>query len=48
MLFSEIFDGKVIDQEKLREVLGHTPTQVTVGIILGCSIALFYYLLWQL
>lgn len=45
-LFTEIFDGHHLDEEKLKEVLGHTPTQVTGGIILGLGVALFYHFLW--
>ena len=46
ILFTEIFDGHHLDQEKLKEVLGHTPTQVVGGIILGLAVATFYYLTW--
>ncbi|NSW51369.1 MAG: divergent PAP2 family protein [Anaerolineae bacterium] len=46
LLFSEIFDGHHLNQDKLKEVIGHTPTQVLGGIILGGLVALFYHFTW--
>jgi hypothetical protein len=39
LLFEEFFSGRPIPQERLKEVLGHTPRQVIGGIILGVIIA---------
>jgi acid phosphatase family membrane protein YuiD len=38
-IIEEIFQGESIRDEKLQELLGHTPTQVIMGAILGvlCS-----------
>jgi acid phosphatase family membrane protein YuiD len=44
LLINEIFAGKPISEERLKEVLGHTPTQVLAGILLGFMVALLYYL----
>lgn len=43
LLFEELFSGHPISQERLKEVLGHTPRQVLGGIILGTLIALIVY-----
>jgi len=45
LLINEIFAGKPITEERLKEVLGHTPTQVIAGVILGFLVAFFYWLL---
>lgn len=45
LLINEIFAGKPISEERLKEVLGHTPTQVIAGTILGFTIALLHYLI---
>ncbi|TVQ45887.1 MAG: divergent PAP2 family protein [Gloeocapsa sp. DLM2.Bin57] len=39
MLDNFLKDGKQFDEEKLRELLGHTPFQVFVGLALGIFIA---------
>jgi acid phosphatase family membrane protein YuiD len=38
-IVEELFQGHPINEEKLKELLGHTPTQVVLGAILGvlCS-----------
>lgn len=33
-------DGKEVDEERLKELLGHTPFQVLVGLALGVGISL--------
>ncbi|MEW6181172.1 MAG: divergent PAP2 family protein [Chloroflexota bacterium] len=43
LLFEELFSGHPISQERLKEVLGHTPRQVLGGIALGTIIALAVY-----
>lgn len=45
LLINEIFAGKPISEERLKEVLGHTPTQVIAGTILGFIISLLHYLI---
>jgi hypothetical protein len=34
-IVDELFQGQAISDEKLRELLGHTPTQVFFGAVLG-------------
>ena len=38
-MIDEAFQGKPFAEERLRELIGHTPTQVIVGAILGFVIA---------
>jgi uncharacterized protein len=46
LLFEELFSGKPIPQERLKEVLGHTPRQIIGGIFLGILVALTVYSIW--
>lgn len=46
LIFNDILHGHPLKEENLREVIGHTPTQVFFGIILGITIALVYYFNW--
>ncbi len=43
LLDGHIEDDDDIDEEKLKEILGHTPLEVAGGIILGVLVALFFY-----
>ncbi len=45
-IFEEVIQGKPIDQEKLKEVLGHTPKQVVGGVLLGIAIAVILWYVW--
>lgn len=45
LMISELLSGHPISEERLKEVLGHTPRQVYVGSLLGVAVAL---LLWWL
>jgi acid phosphatase family membrane protein YuiD len=47
VLLQELFSGQPISQERLKEMLGHTPRQVAVGSILGALIALGMWWLWR-
>ncbi len=41
-MIDELFqDGHTLNEERLKELLGHTPIQVFVGLALGITIALF-------
>jgi uncharacterized protein len=41
-ILDEMFQqGKELNEERLKELLGHTPFQVLVGLALGISISLF-------
>ena len=46
IVFEELFHGRPIPQERLIEVLGHTPRQVLGGILLGVVIPLVVYAVW--
>ncbi len=46
IMFEELFQGRPIPPEHLKEVLGHTPRQVLGGIALGVVIALLLYWIW--
>ena len=45
-IFEELFNEKHTAEEKLREVLGHTPMQVFFGILLGVSISILIHYIW--
>jgi hypothetical protein len=46
LLINELFAGHPIDEEQLKEVQGHTPREVIVGITLGLVTAIVVWLLW--
>ena len=46
MLFNEFLRGHTIDQKDLREVLGHTPLEVTGGVLFGIVVATLMWLIW--
>jgi acid phosphatase family membrane protein YuiD len=48
LLIEELFSGQPISQERLKEVLGHTPNEVIGGIILGVLVALGVFGIWPL
>jgi len=48
MVFQELLRGHPIDQKELREVLGHTPLEVTGGILFGILVAFLVWLIWPL
>ena len=45
LLINEIFAGKPITEVRLKEVLGHTPTQVIAGVVLGFAVSFLHWLL---
>ncbi|KPL82045.1 hypothetical protein SE15_13060 [Thermanaerothrix daxensis] len=47
VLLQELFSGQPLSQERLKEMLGHTPRQVAVGSLLGAAIALGMWWLWR-
>ncbi len=47
MLINELFSGQPISDERLKEVLGHTPREVAGGITLGTAVSLLVRLLWH-
>ena len=42
-IIEDIYLNKGIKQERLMELLGHTPIQVFIGATLGVLVALFFY-----
>ncbi len=47
MLFEELMHGQMPDEKELREVLGHTPLEVTGGILLGIAVATLMWTMWK-
>ena len=47
MLFEELMHGQMPDEKELREVLGHTPLEVTGGILLGIAVATLLWTIWR-
>jgi uncharacterized protein len=48
MVFDELLRGHLMDQKELREVLGHTPLEVTGGVLFGILIAIAMWLIWPI
>jgi len=46
VLFDELLRGHLFDQNELREVLGHTPLEVTGGVLFGIVVATLMWSLW--
>ena len=46
MLFEELLRGHMVDQKELREVLGHTPLEVTGGVLFGIVVATVMWIIW--
>lgn len=44
-IIEEIYEDKISEKERLKELIGHTPVEVFVGGILGLLIGLFVYFL---
>ena len=42
-MIDELYVKGQVSQERLMELLGHTPVEVFVGAALGCGIAVFFY-----
>jgi len=47
LLINEFFSGRPLDEKVLKEVIGHTPRQVIVGVFLGLFVAIFLHLVWH-
>jgi uncharacterized protein len=46
VIFDELLKGHMLNQKELREMLGHTPLEVTGGILFGLIVATICWLLW--
>jgi acid phosphatase family membrane protein YuiD len=47
LLIDELFRGQPISDDVLKEVLGHSPMQVLMGILLGSTISLIVWLIFH-
>ena len=47
LLFDELLRGDPINENDLREVIGHTPLEVVGGILLGLVVATSQWFLWR-
>jgi len=45
VLFEELLRGHMWSEKELREVIGHTPLEVTGGVLLGLVVSTLYWLL---
>jgi acid phosphatase family membrane protein YuiD len=46
MIIQELFEGKPLKEEDLKVMLGHSPLEVTGGVLTGILTALFVWLVW--
>ncbi len=46
-LFDELLKGHIWDEDELKEILGHTPLEVTGGVLWGILITTLTWLLWK-
>ena len=46
MIIKELFEGKPLEEKDLKEMLGHSPLEVTGGILTGILTALFIWMIW--
>ncbi len=46
VLFEELLQGHMWDENELKEVIGHTPLEVVGGIILGLIVATVQWMVW--
>ena len=46
MILNEFFSGHPIDEQQLQEMLGHSPFEVAIGIVVGLVVALLTWLAW--
>jgi uncharacterized protein len=46
-LFDELLKGHIWDENELREVLGHTPLEVTGGMLWGILITTLVWWIWK-
>jgi uncharacterized protein len=47
LIIDELLAGHPISDKSLKEVLGHTPRQVTIGILLGIVVTLITWWVWH-
>jgi uncharacterized protein len=47
ILIEELLKGHPISEKHLKEVLGHTPMEVTGGVALGLAVSILAWLIWR-
>ena len=47
LLFEELLQGHIWNEDELKEVIGHTPLEVIGGIILGLLVAIVQWIVWK-
>ncbi len=47
VLFDELLQGHIWDEDELREVLGHTPLEVLGGILWGLAVTIIVWWFWR-
>lgn len=47
LLFEELLQGHIWNEDELKEVIGHTPLEVIGGIILGLLVAIVQWMVWK-
>lgn len=47
VLFDELLKGHMWDEDELREVLGHTPLEVTAGVLWGLLVTFLVWGYWK-
>ena len=45
-ILDDIYWKGKIESDRLKELIGHTPVQVIIGAIVGCSLSVIFYDLW--
>jgi acid phosphatase family membrane protein YuiD len=48
VLINEFFSGQTVSEKQLKEIIGHTPAQVSAGILLGAVLAYGFWWVWSL
>lgn len=46
MIIKELWEGKPLEEKDLKEMLGHSPLEVTGGVLTGILCALFVWMVW--
>ena len=47
LLFEELLNGHIWNEDELKEVIGHTPLEVIGGIILGLLVTIIQWMVWK-
>lgn len=47
LILNDLFQGRTLTENQLKEVLGHTPFEVVAGVTTGMVITLIIWLVWK-